>query len=649
MIKEKQKAFMSAYQPHHEAFMRYCSALAYGKMDVEDLVQDVLVGAYEKFDKIEKKEKLLHYLIRAARNRSISLWRKNHRITELKALHTDRLADKGVSPEVTLDIQFLYQKINQLPAKQRDALILFEICGFSMKEIAQIQNNSEGAIKTKISRARKKLREMMREKVVPSLMLWIMGKRKDDLVDFGGEDFESELFELARNIPTEISAEKVVDLITNIPYIPLSPVQELLTQINLNTVVLGSASIASIIGGVVLISTPVNQDQLSGLSTTIDIPEVTNITQKAEQEVTQEEILPYEVDEMPNPEVVLMSLGSQAASEKEELNELPQAQEPRMETMSLLPKLDLPSMAKDLFSKKTNLPKAFPSLTSNLPEGQCNDCKTEVENPNGLKAKLLYHLSNDKLIKSKKEINRLSFAYNEVLINRRWIPSDLQQKYLNILKRHDIQPGSNKLIELAPKYIAVGYVTKREGFKGNISGSIDLSYLEKIRPQELRPLGKYPEQNQVRPISPFHTLQISGLAVVYLSEGPTTNAKVSVSGMPIEDLITKEDNGVLTITTDGNYSGEKIRVEISATNLKKIVVAGTAELRTETVIKAEDLEIVTADVGAAWMEVDVKDLSIFMMGGDLSISGYAMSKEVDWSDEDAQRGTLRHKQLKVAQ
>lgn len=152
---------MKAYQPCHEAFVRYCSALAYGKMDTEDLVQDVLLGAYHHFDGIENKSQFLHYLIRSARNRSINLWKKKRYKTELLDKHAERIRSQGVSPEILMDIQALYRMLDLLPAKQRDALVLFEISGFSMKEIAVIQESTEGAVKTKISRGRKRLRRLL--------------------------------------------------------------------------------------------------------------------------------------------------------------------------------------------------------------------------------------------------------------------------------------------------------------------------------------------------------------------------------------------------------------------------------------------------------------------------------------------------------
>ena len=163
MADRKQQAFMKAYEACHEPFLRYCSALAYGKMDVQDLVQDVLVAAYHRFEKIENKDQMLHYLIRAARNRSISLWRKHRHQESLSDLHAERLSAQGLSPEMVIDIQVLYRALDKLPTKQRDALVLFEISGFSMKEIAKMQGSTEGAVKTKISRGRQKLKSLMED------------------------------------------------------------------------------------------------------------------------------------------------------------------------------------------------------------------------------------------------------------------------------------------------------------------------------------------------------------------------------------------------------------------------------------------------------------------------------------------------------
>ncbi|HPF90467.1 MAG: RNA polymerase sigma factor [Flavobacteriales bacterium] len=152
---------MQAYDACHEPFARYCSALAYGKMDAQDLMQDVLLSAFQRFERIEKKDQLLHYLIRAARNRSVSVWRMGRRNTAISDQQAARLKERGASADLLVDVGILYAAMDALPDAQRDALVLFEVSGLSMAEIAEIQGINENAVKTRVSRARAAVRAQL--------------------------------------------------------------------------------------------------------------------------------------------------------------------------------------------------------------------------------------------------------------------------------------------------------------------------------------------------------------------------------------------------------------------------------------------------------------------------------------------------------
>lgn len=158
MPPDPRTVFMQAYAPCHEAFARYCAALAYGRMEVEDLMQDVLLSAFRQFDRIRRKDQLLHYLIRAARNRAASEWRLAARTEALREKQLAHIRDKGTPAEVLVDVGLLHAELDRLPAKQREALILFEVSGLSMEEIADIQGVKANAVKTRVSRARSVLR-----------------------------------------------------------------------------------------------------------------------------------------------------------------------------------------------------------------------------------------------------------------------------------------------------------------------------------------------------------------------------------------------------------------------------------------------------------------------------------------------------------
>lgn len=164
MAIDHRKEFSRLYADCHGPFLRYCSALSFGRMDVEDLVQDVLLSAYKNFGKLQNKNKLQHYLLRAARNRAISLRRWNKKAPGIIDAQAERLLAKGATAETILETQLLYRALDKLPTKQREAIILFEISGFSMREIAEMQHSSVASIKMKVSRGRVKLRDLLTDR-----------------------------------------------------------------------------------------------------------------------------------------------------------------------------------------------------------------------------------------------------------------------------------------------------------------------------------------------------------------------------------------------------------------------------------------------------------------------------------------------------
>ena len=162
-MESTKKAFLTWYQPIHEGFVRFCSTRSFGVMETEDLVQEAILGTLEAYDRIENKEKLLSYMIGVASNIVRNKKRRFKFRGEWNEQLMQELEDKTTNPEIAADIHFLLKAMNQLPARQKEALELFEISGFSIKEISRIQESSETATKTRISRARKNLRKSLQD------------------------------------------------------------------------------------------------------------------------------------------------------------------------------------------------------------------------------------------------------------------------------------------------------------------------------------------------------------------------------------------------------------------------------------------------------------------------------------------------------
>lgn len=158
-MSNKKKEFMQLFQPVHARFERFCKARVYGEMDFRDLMQESVRVAFEKFDTLTDKKAFLHFLfgisirILANSNRKISEERWS-------AEYVNNQSDENRA-EKQLEIEDLYKALGQLPEKHREALILFEISGFSIKEIAGLQDAGESAVKQRLARGRQQLTELL--------------------------------------------------------------------------------------------------------------------------------------------------------------------------------------------------------------------------------------------------------------------------------------------------------------------------------------------------------------------------------------------------------------------------------------------------------------------------------------------------------
>lgn len=153
----KQAQFLSLYEPVHERFERFCRARVYGRMEFRDLMHETLLLAYEKLETLKSPDAFLAFLIGisirilANRNRK----KQNLFFPEETAVYS--VPDPASFSADDADIHFLYEALAQLPEEQQESLILFEISGFSIREIAVMHNASESAVKQRLKRGREKL------------------------------------------------------------------------------------------------------------------------------------------------------------------------------------------------------------------------------------------------------------------------------------------------------------------------------------------------------------------------------------------------------------------------------------------------------------------------------------------------------------
>ena len=170
-------------------------------------------------------------------------------------------------------------------------------------------------------------------------------------------------------------------------------------------------------------------------------------------------------------------------------------------------------------------------------------------------------------------------------------------------------------------------------------------------------------KSETRAVDNFHSINVSGLADVYITQSEFNRLSMKVRGMPIADVLTKVEGGVLNISTKGSHSGESVKVYVDYRQLINIRVGGAATLKglnklvtNKLIVKTEDagdvdyLEIEATDLvvsindsGNANLKVDVGRSNIEMKdSGDLKIYGVAKIQNVK---SHGSRGSLDNANL----
>jgi len=160
MAVDKQQQFMKMYTPVHDGFVRFCEARCYNVLPAQDLVQDTLLIAFDKFDSIREPIAFKSFLFTIARRLVKDKARRSKFKGELKEQDRLNLAADN-DPSVRHDVALLHRCLDKLPEKQAEALTLFELSGFSLKEIQAIQGGSLSAVKLRLKRGRERLRALL--------------------------------------------------------------------------------------------------------------------------------------------------------------------------------------------------------------------------------------------------------------------------------------------------------------------------------------------------------------------------------------------------------------------------------------------------------------------------------------------------------
>jgi len=127
----------------------------------DDLLQETLLRALEKWDRFEPGTNLQAWAFTLMRNLFYSEYRQRRR--EVEDVDGLFAADVSIPPEQPWRIEFaeLRSALMRLPDEQREAVLLVGAEGYGYEEAAVICGTKIGTIKSRVNRARTHLAELL--------------------------------------------------------------------------------------------------------------------------------------------------------------------------------------------------------------------------------------------------------------------------------------------------------------------------------------------------------------------------------------------------------------------------------------------------------------------------------------------------------
>ena len=140
-------------------FRLACSIL--GRSDeAQDMMQDVAERILRRQESLEDVRNIDSFLAKAVRNACIDRIRRRKETTP----KIPDIPDEK-NPDRWNDRQMVHKALSKLPERQRLAVHLKDIEGYSNKELADILETDETNVRTILSRGRKALREIIEKEI----------------------------------------------------------------------------------------------------------------------------------------------------------------------------------------------------------------------------------------------------------------------------------------------------------------------------------------------------------------------------------------------------------------------------------------------------------------------------------------------------
>ncbi len=144
--------FQALLDEHRVDVYRYLVATA-GPGDADDVFQETWIAALRAYPRLRRADNLRAWLLRIAHNKAIDA----HRARGRRALPVGEPPEQASGPPAGDGRPELWERLRELPTKQRTAVFCRAVLGMSYAELASLLESSEAAARRNVHEGLKRL------------------------------------------------------------------------------------------------------------------------------------------------------------------------------------------------------------------------------------------------------------------------------------------------------------------------------------------------------------------------------------------------------------------------------------------------------------------------------------------------------------
>lgn len=172
---DEEKAFNQLYEAYYEPLVLFAHQIVGEASSAEDIVQDCFVSFWMSRRYKTLDSGLDKYMFQAVKFSSLNHLRGNRRQKELygrMAQEMEKEEEMKMEKEVDV-LEEVYKAVDLLPQDRKQIFLMLFMEGKSYQEIADSLQISKNTVKTQLSRSLNFLRNVLKDKYMPFLLLII--------------------------------------------------------------------------------------------------------------------------------------------------------------------------------------------------------------------------------------------------------------------------------------------------------------------------------------------------------------------------------------------------------------------------------------------------------------------------------------------